>query len=352
MSSIRVGYGALAELGQRMREVGLEGAAFVISDDRVFPCYGPQVLESLAQSSYRAAAHTVPAGEGSKSLPQAAALYDWLVERRAERRDAVVALGGGVVGDLAGFVAATFLRGMPLVQVPTTLVAQIDSSIGGKVAVNHPQGKNLIGAFHQPRLILIDPSLLSSLPPRELRAGWAEVIKTAFIMDADLLALLEANAAQLPQLPPVLTTRIVERCVQLKMEIVAEDEKDEKGRRIILNYGHTIGHALEASTGYGSYLHGEAVAVGMVGAARLSQRLSLLDRETVERHPAILRAFGLPTRCPGVDPAGILRAMELDKKTQAAAIRWVLLRGVGQVAVVADVPQRVVSEVVQELTRP
>jgi 3-dehydroquinate synthase len=349
-SALHVGHGILPQLGALMRAAGLDGRVHVISDTSVLPLHGPAALDALRAAAYDAAATAVPAGEQSKSLAQASALYDWLVERRCQRRDVVVALGGGVVGDLAGFVAATFLRGLALVQVPTTLVGQVDSAIGGKVAVNHPRAKNLIGAFHQPRLIVADPALLATLPPRELRSGWAEVIKTAFILDAPLLDLLETRAEDLTRLEPTLVAAVVERCARHKLAVVAEDERDE-GRRIILNYGHTVGHALEAATAYGALLHGEAVAIGMVAAARLAARLGLCDAALVARHERILRAFGLPTRAPAVAPEALRAAMALDKKGRGAQIRWVLLAAPADVRIVADVPEPTIDAVLAELAQ-
>lgn len=345
---LHVAHGLLSRLGALMREAGLDGAAHVISDTSVLPLYGPAALDTLRAAGYEAAAYAVPAGEHSKSLAQASALYDWLVERRCERRDVVVALGGGVVGDLAGFVAATFLRGLALVQVPTTLVGQVDSAIGGKVAVNHPRAKNMIGAFHQPRLIVADVALLRTLPSRELRAGWAEVIKTALILDADLLRLLEARAREMEELSPDLTTEVVRRCAEHKLAVVAQDERDE-GRRIILNYGHTMGHALEAAAGYGALLHGEAVAIGMLGAARLAHRMGLCPAPLVERHRQVIAAYGLPTRAPVVPHEAVLEAMALDKKSRAARIRWVLLADVGDVRIVSDVPDEAVGATLSEV---
>jgi 3-dehydroquinate synthase len=255
-----------------------------------------------------------------------------------------------MVGDLAGFVAATFLRGMPLVHISTSLVAMVDSSIGGKVAVNHPQAKNLISTFYQPRLVLSDVETLRTLPHRELISGWAEVIKHALIMSPDLLELLEAHCEEMLTLEPRLTAEAIARSAAIKAEVVSEDEK-ERGRRTILNYGHTIGHALEAATGYERLLHGEAVAIGMMGAAMLSQRLGLLPQETVEQQRALIRKFSLPTNCPGVDMAGVLKAIELDKKIEERAVRWVLLKGVGEVVIRDDVPQEIITGVIEELLR-
>ncbi|MFQ5925701.1 MAG: bifunctional shikimate kinase/3-dehydroquinate synthase, partial [Dehalococcoidia bacterium] len=242
-----VGWGLLDELGGRMRHAGLGDFACIISDEEVFVHYGARAVDSLEQAGFAVEFFVVPPGEGTKTIDIAVKIYDWLVERRAERVHAIVALGGGMVGDLAGFVAATFLRGMPLVQVPTTLVAMADSSIGGKVAVNHPQAKNLIGAFYQPRLVLTDVSILSTLPQRELISGWAEVIKHALILDPDFLEFLESYAERLVNLEVEATTEAVRRSAALKAKVVSEDER-ERGRRMILNYGHTIAHGLEAAT--------------------------------------------------------------------------------------------------------
>jgi 3-dehydroquinate synthase len=253
-----------------------------------------------------------------------------------------------MVGDLAGFVAATFLRGLPLVQVPTTLVAMADSAIGGKVAVNLPEAKNLIGAFYQPRLVVADISTLSTLPRRELASGWAEVIKHALMLDPALLEFLEANAARLVNLDMEATTEAVKRSATLKAGVVSEDEK-ERGRRMILNYGHTIAHGLEAASGYERFFHGEAVAIGMMGSAMLSHKLGLLPQEIVKRQKAIIQRFGLPTTCSGVDRAEVLKAMELDKKVREGTVRWVLLAGVGKPMLRDDVPIAHVVSVLEEL---
>ena len=343
-----VGWGFLDQLGRRMRNAGLQGRAHIISDDRVFPLYGKSVGKVLEEAGFAVDSKAVPEGERSKSLETAAVLYDWLVERRAEREDCIVALGGGVVGDLAGFVASTILRGLPFVQVPTSLMGMVDSSIGGKVAVNHPHGKNLIGAFYQPRLVLADVRALTTLPRRELLSGWAEVVKHAMIRDTGLLKLLEDRSQELLRLDENITAEVVARSAAIKAAVVSEDEK-ERGLRIILNYGHTIAHGLEAATNYERFLHGEAVAIGMMGAAALSQRLGLLEPDAVQRQEAVLRGFGLPASCSGVDVPGVLRAMKLDKKVRGDRIRWVLLAGIGRPVVRDDVPGELAAEVVGEL---
>ena len=343
-----MGWGLLDELGRRMRQAGLSDCAYIISDEAVFLHYGARASESLEQAGFAVESMMVTPGEGTKTIDTAMKLYDWLVERRAERVRAIVALGGGMVGDLAGFVAATFLRGLPLVQVPTTLVAMADSSIGGKVAVNHPQAKNLIGAFYQPRLILADVSTLSTLPKRELVSGWAEVIKHALILDSDFLQFLESHVEGLVNLDAETTTEAIRRSASLKARVVGEDEK-ERGRRMILNYGHTIAHGLEAATEYERFLHGEALAIGMTGAAMLSERLGLISKDVVAQQRGLLQRFSLPTYCAGVELAGVLKAMELDKKVRESAVRWVLLEGIGKTVFRDDVSREDVVGVLQEL---
>jgi len=343
-----VGWGFLDQLGRRMRNAGLQGRAHIVSDDRVFPLYGDRVKKILEEAGFAVDSMVVPQGERSKSFETAISIYDWLVDHRAERDDSIVALGGGVVGDLAGFVASTFLRGLPLVQIPTSLVGMVDSAIGGKVAINHPEGKNLIGAFYQPRLVLADIQTLTTLPRRELVSGWAEVAKHAMIRDAHLLELMEERSQELLELEEQVTSEVVARSAAIKARIVSEDEK-EQGIRVILNYGHTIAHGLEAAAGYERFLHGEAVAIGMMGAAMISQRLGLLPQEVVQRQEALLRTFDLPTACSDVNIERILRAMELDKKTREEEVRWVLLADVGRPVIRDDVPREVAVGVVREL---
>lgn len=340
--------GLLDSLGERMNKAGMSGSAYIISDTHVLPLYGERAAASLRSAGFHVYSLAVPAGESSKSMEVAGRIYDFLVKHRAERGHSIVALGGGVVGDLAGFVAATFLRGMPFVQVPTSLMAMVDSSIGGKVAINHPEGKNLIGAFYQPRLVVADVETLSTLPKRELTSGWAEVIKHGLIRDASLCQFLEQNAAQLVRLENPATTEAIKRSAAIKAAIVSEDEK-ETGLRTILNYGHTIAHGLEAATGYEQMLHGEAVSIGMAGAARIAERLGLLDSNAAERQHSLLLKFSLPVPCPDVALETVLKAIELDKKVQKKAIRWVLLENIGRAVVRGDVPEAMVRETTVDL---
>ncbi len=348
---VYVEWGALERLGTVMREANLAGAAFVVSDSHVHGLYGRRLEDILRDAAFETDSCVVPAGEASKTFETASQIYDWLVAHRAERGHAVVALGGGMVGDLAGFVAATFLRGLPLVHVPTSLLAMVDSSIGGKVAVDHREGKNLIGAFYQPRLVVADVATLKSLPPRELTSGWAELIKHALIQDADLLHLLETEAAALAKLEPDITTRVVRRSVAIKAQVVGEDERETTGRRTILNYGHTVGHAVEAAAGYAGLLHGEAVAIGMMAAAEIGRRLGVTPASLVERQRALLERFGLPLRPPQLSLDRILSTITLDKKVSGKVVRWVLLADVGLPVLRQDVPAALVEEVVVELLR-
>ena len=332
-----VGPRAIDRLGESLREVGLLGRPRVIADVRVWSAHGAAIEEALAVLGREVQVTLVPGGEEQKSLASAERLYDWLIRVGTDRGDCVVAVGGGVVGDLAGFAAATFLRGLPLVHVPTTLLAQVDSSIGGKVAVNHRLGKNLVGAFHRPSLIVADTRVLRTLPAREYRSGWAEIVKIAMIADAQLFGVLRDRAgALLSQADEELLGRVIRRAVELKGAVVGEDER-EAGRRVILNYGHTIGHALEAATGYGSYLHGEAVAIGMAGAGHIANRRGILADADLDAQADLLARFGLPAQVDGVPVASLLGPLARDKKVRDKALQWVLATRVGEVTTARDV---------------
>jgi 3-dehydroquinate synthase len=274
----------------------------------------------------------IPPGEATKSLEQASDLYDRLIELRADRHFAIVALGGGVVGDLAGFVAATFARGLPLLMVPTTLLAQVDSSVGGKVGVNHPRAKNIVGAFHQPAGVWVDVTSLATLPDRELRCGLAEVVKYGVILDAEFFAALESDADAILARNPASIRRIVTRSCELKARVVSQDEREETGLRAVLNFGHTVGHAIESVAGYGGgFQHGEAVAVGMVAECRIAERLGWIGPDVTSRIVGLLKRFGLPTTAPGFEPSKLMEAMTRDKKNRAGKTRFVLPRGLGRV---------------------
>lgn len=344
-----VGWGLLSGIGERLREAGIGGHAYIISDEAVFHHHGESVEKGLAGADITSDVYTVPPGEATKSLQTASDIYDWLVGLKAERRRTIVTLGGGMVTDLAGFVAATYARGVPLVHAPTSLLAMVDAAIGGKVGVNHPQAKNMIGTFYQPHLVIADVATLRTLPPREYFSGWAEVIKHAFIADEALLAFLEEDAQTILRLDREVTTDAIRRSVAIKARVVSEDEREESGLRTTLNYGHTLAHALESATEYGRFLHGEAVAVGMMLAGGISVRLGLLAADVVERQRRLLERFNLPVRCEGIDRARVQAAMSLDKKVRGKAIQWVLLEGIGRPVLRDDVPGELVEQALSEV---
>jgi len=330
-------WGGLYSLSQTLQSLGFLQRVFIVTDAEVGRLYSKPVQLLLEDAGFVPHIFTIPAGESSKSFPYFQQILDWLVEHKAERQEPIIAMGGGVVGDLAGFVAACYQRGVPLIQVPTSLLAQVDSAIGGKTGINHPLGKNLIGAYHQPRLMMVDPAMLLTLPERVYREGWAEIVKYGMVLDAELFEMLEAHAGSLQVRDATLLTAIVARCIRLKMGVVQLDEHDS-GLRNILNYGHTFGHALEVLTDYGSWLHGEAVSIGMEVAARIATAHGLLSQEDALRQQKLLRALDLPLDCPGVDSGAALAAMQRDKKVQAGHMRWVLATRVGHGEVYDDVP--------------
>jgi 3-dehydroquinate synthase len=330
--TIKIAPGLLARLGTECAALRLGSRCAVISDTNVAKHYARAAQHSLRAAGFRAVTITVPAGEKAKSLRVVGACYDQLAARRLERKSFIVALGGGVVGDLAGFVAATYLRGIPFVQVPTTLLAQVDSSVGGKVGVNLSAGKNLVGAFHQPRLVLCDLDTLRTLPEREFRAGLAEVIKYGVIHDAALFRCLERDMDKLLRRDVRTLTDVIARSCAIKAEVVGQDET-ESGLRAILNFGHTIGHAIENISGYGKYLHGEAIAIGQVAAARISTELTGLPARDVARITELFRRAGLPTgiKLSAAQRRRLFAAMKLDKKVSAGEIKFVLARRLGEV---------------------
>jgi 3-dehydroquinate synthase len=346
-----VEWGSLCQLPAALQARGSQKRVFIVTDSSVGALYAAAVRDLLEGAGLEPFIFTVQAGEGSKSLACFQRIIDWLVEHHAERSEPLVALGGGVVGDLSGYVAASYRRGVPLVQVPTTLLAQIDSSIGGKTGINHPRGKNLIGAFYQAELIFADPAVLLTLPERAYREGWAEIVKTGVILDAELFALLEERLAELERRDAELLAHVVARCIRLKMDVVQGDERDG-GLRNILNYGHTFGHALETITDYGTWLHGEAVSIGMEVAGRIALAQGLWSADDLRRQRALLQAIGLPIECPGVDGEAILVAMQNDKKVQAGRTRWILPTRIGQAQMYSDVPLDVVREAMAAVCQP
>ncbi|TAK41561.1 MAG: 3-dehydroquinate synthase [Betaproteobacteria bacterium] len=307
----------------------------VITNAVVAPLYLERLARTLAAAGAQASSIVLPDGEQTKDWASLARIFDWLLEEGFGRDAIVVALGGGVIGDLAGFAAATYQRGVPFLQIPTTLLAQVDSSVGGKTGINHPRGKNMIGAFHQPLAVISDIGVLHTLPERELRAGLAEVIKHGFALDAEFALWLETHLERLLQRDEAALMHAVCRSCELKAAIVAQDER-ESGPRALLNFGHTFGHAIEAAQGYGVWLHGEAVAAGMAIAAALSVRLGLLEQGEAMRLTAILRRAGLPVANSRIAPECLLELMRSDKKTERGRLRFVLLSATGKAQVVAD----------------
>lgn len=332
---IDIGTGLLAESGPRILQRVVARHVVIISDDHVREPCAVAVAESLADSGADVDVLSVPAGEPTKSVEALAALWQEVLDTGATRQTLLAAVGGGVIGDLAGFVAASFARGIPFVQVPTTLLAQVDSSVGGKVGINLPRAKNMVGAFWQPRYVLIDTDVLHTLPEREYRAGLAEVVKYAVIMDEAFFQFLEAHAVAIQQREPAVVRQIVARCCRLKADVVQADPREISGRRAILNYGHTFGHALEALLGYGQLLHGEGVAIGMICASRLAESLGRIDAEVTIRQEKLLTTFGLPTRLPSIDQQEMLDHMWLDKKVMDDQLRFVLPSRLGHVELVS-----------------
>ncbi|QIR40744.1 3-dehydroquinate synthase [Tolypothrix sp. PCC 7910] len=348
---IAIAPGSLDQLGEKMTSLQLGKKVLVVSNPTIFKHYGDRAINSLKTAGFEVYSCILPAGERFKNLNSIQKIYDAALENRLERSATIVALGGGVIGDMAGFAAATWLRGISVVQVPTTLLAMVDSAIGGKTGVNHPQGKNLIGAFHQPRLVLIDPEVLKTLPVREFRAGMAEVIKYGVIWDAELFAQMEASKHlnQLRYIKPELIETILIKSCQAKADVVSKDEK-EAGLRAILNYGHTIGHAVESLTGYRLVNHGEAVGIGMVAAGQIAVELGMWIKEETERQNALIQKAGLPTQLPsGVDIAAIIDALQLDKKVKAGKVRFVLPTQMGVVTVTDEVPADTIRQVLQAM---
>jgi 3-dehydroquinate synthase len=337
---IVIGNGLLEQLGQHCSKLGFSKRCGVITDSNVAPLYAEAAVESLVLAGFEPVVMEVPAGETAKSMHIVEECYHQLAGHRLERKSFVVALGGGVVGDLAGFVAATYLRGIQFVQVPTTLLSQVDSSVGGKVGVNLPAGKNLVGAFYQPRLVLCDLDTLETLPTRELRAGLAEVIKYGIIYDSALFRRLERELDALLRRDPKILAAVIARCCAIKAEVVSQDET-ETGLRAILNYGHTIGHAIEAISGYGKVLHGEAISIGQVAASHLSAKLTGLNAGSIDRIRSLFASAGLPVsaKFSPKQREKLFAAMRLDKKVSAGEIKFVLAKAIGTVVWGQNVPE-------------
>ena len=320
----------------------------VVTNTVVAPLYLAQLKATLEAAEVAVAQVVLPDGEACKNWETLNLIFDALLTQRAERKTTLIALGGGVVGDMTGFAAASYQRGVPFIQIPTTLLSQVDSSVGGKTGINHPLGKNMIGAFYQPKMVLADTDTLKTLPARELSAGLAEVIKYGLIWDADFLAWLEANMDRLRALDPVAITHAIYRSCEIKAQVVGQDER-EGGIRAILNLGHTFGHAIETGMGYGNWLHGEAVAAGMVMAAETSRRMGWLSEADVARTRALIRVAGLPDVAPDLGADTYLEYMGHDKKVEGGKMRFVLLKKLGEAVITADVPTDVLTGV---LTAP
>ncbi len=346
--TIEIGTDNLAELGPLASRWCPLSHAVIITDGNVEQPHALAVASSLSEAGAAVDLLVVEPGEPTKTVASAAGLWDKLLELGAGRKSVVVAVGGGVVGDLAGFVAATFARGLAYVQVPTTLLAQVDSSVGGKVGVNLAGAKNMVGAFWQPAGVLIDTSVLDTLPEREYRAGLAEVVKYGVILDADFFSYLEAHAAELVKRDAGVLQHVIARSCRLKADVVEVDERELTGHRAVLNYGHTFCHALETVTAYGRFLHGEAVAIGMACAARLAERLGRVDDAFTKRQQKLLLALHLPVDFPAVDEDQLLDAMARDKKAQHGRLRFVLPRGMGHVELVGDVDEQHVRAALRE----
>ena len=334
---IEIGTGNLPQCGDFVASRAPCSHAVVITDRNVEQPHAECVVRGLQESRTRVDLVVLEAGEATKSVSQAELLWQRLLELATDRKSVVVAVGGGVVGDLAGFVAATFARGIPFVQIPTTLLAQVDSSVGGKVAVNLPRAKNMVGAFWQPRGVLIDTQVLDTLPLREYRAGLAEVVKYGVILDADFFTYLEHHLGEINERQPEVLRHIMARCCRLKADIVGADEREETGLRSVLNYGHTFCHAIETLTDYGRFLHGEALAIGMLCASRLAERLGRIDAAATLRQQDLLVRLGLPVDVPDVDPGQIIAAMQRDKKVAHGRLRFVLPLCIGRVELTSDV---------------
>jgi 3-dehydroquinate synthase len=336
---IEIDSGNLLEVGSFLSKLGGAAHVVLITDSNVEPLFASAVGDSFAQFDAEVDLLVIEAGEPSKSAAVAEAGWRKLLELGADRKTVVAALGGGVVGDLAGFVAATYARGLRFLQIPTTLLAQVDSSLGGKVGINLPGAKNMVGAFWQPIGVLIDTEVLGKLPRREFVSGLAEVVKYGVILDAEFFAYLEQHVGELNTRQPDVLRHVIARCCRLKADVVEADERETGGGRAVLNYGHTFAHALETVTGYGELSHGEAVSIGMMCAARLAERLGRIDTAFVRRQESLLTALGLPVKTPAADPDALLDVMSRDKKSESGRLRFVLPTRLGHVKLVGDVDE-------------
>jgi len=343
---ILVGKNILVQVGDLLSHLVKSNSAIIVTHPSINKLYGNTIRTSLEGKGIKALTLEVPEGESCKSIQQAEKLYDQLIENHCGRGTPLIALGGGVIGDLTGFVAATFLRGVPYIQIPTTLLSQVDSSVGGKTAVNHKLGKNLIGAFYQPKMVVIDLDTLKTLPEDEFRAGLAEIIKYGIIEDADLFAFLEKNVENILQLDGESLLHIIETSCAIKAKVVEKDERESR-YRMVLNYGHTIGHAIEALTSYTRFKHGEAVAIGMIYAAKLSREMGQCSDDVIQRIYSLIEKFGFDTKLPDFTPRQYIESMYLDKKAMDKKIRFITVNDFGKVEIVDAVSEQALVKALQ-----
>jgi 3-dehydroquinate synthase len=341
--------GALASVGSRLRALGVGTRAALFTDPAIGRLYGKLVADSLTAAGLTVTTVELPEGEAAKTLAVASNGWDACVAARLDRSSTILALGGGAVGDLAGFVSATYMRGTNFVQLPTTVLAQVDASSGGKTAIDHPKGKNLIGAFHQPRLVIVDTATVDSLPAREYRSGLAEIVKHGIVLEAAYFDDVEASAEALAARDPAVVDRVIAGSCRLKADVVTRDER-ESDLRMVLNYGHTIGHAIEAVTGFAQLTHGEAVSLGIAAEAALAVRLGVASLATRERQERLLARLGLPTRTAALDPRLVLEAMAHDKKGRDGRVPFVLAPAIGHFKIVLDVRADDVRAALTEIT--
>ena len=345
---IIIGHNLKQQIIDFVRSRKFSRKALLITDTNIEPLYSAKIQSVLNEAGLDVKIAVIPAGEQSKSLSCAETLYTQAIEHGLDRKSPIIALGGGVVGDLAGFIAATFMRGVPFIQMPTSLLAQVDSSVGGKVAVNHALGKNLIGAFYQPQAVFMDLDMMQSLPQREIATGLGEVVKYGYIYDKDFYQYLLDHKDEILHLQSEAISHVIARSCEIKADVVSQDEK-EAGLRAILNFGHTLAHAIEKETQYKKYNHGEAVAIGMVGAAKISAKLGMIDEKIVTDMEKLLELLNLPQKAQGCTAEKIYADIFHDKKTVNGTVNWVLLQDIGKVCITKDVPETVVKEAIAEI---
>ncbi len=344
---IIIGIDILDGIGEEIEAFGLSPKTAIVSNPTVFSLYGERVSESVKAAGFEPVPVIIPDGEAYKNIETLKYIYDELLKHRLDRKSALIALGGGVVGDIAGFAASTYMRGISCIQIPTTLLAQVDSSVGGKTGIDHELGKNMIGAFWQPRLVWIDVETLRTLPRKQLLAGLSEVIKYGVIQDKEMFDFLEAKRDDILNLGMEALTHIIKRSCEIKAEVVSSDER-EAGMRAILNYGHTIGHAIETTTKYEKYLHGEAIAIGMCLEAKLAEILGLIDKDQVLRIIQLIHSYGLPSGMPEtISTSSVSLSMKLDKKAVAGELKFILPERIGSVRTLTGVSDEVIREALQ-----